>query len=158
MSPALRLFFEQEVGIEQFAEQEEILENFLELDDYDIWGAIKMWAKSDDEILSKLCRMLLNRELFRIKFSSEPTGKEEKRQIKAKIAETYGLKPKDTKYFFSTGQVQNNAYLSTDKKIMIVSKNGQVRDVVEAADLPNIKAMSKIVRKYYRCWPKDIEL
>lgn len=158
MSDALRLFFENEIGIEQFAEEDNILESFLELDDYDLWGAIKIWAKSDDEILSKLCKMLLNRELFRIQFSSEPIKKEEIEHIQQKVVEAYGITPKEVKYFFSTGQVQNNAYLSNDKKIMILSKNGEVRDVVAAADLPNIKAMSKIVRKYYRCWPKDINL
>ena len=158
MSEGLRYFFESEIGIEQFAEDQQTLSYFLELDDYDLWGAIKIWAKSDDEILAKLCNMLLNRELFRIQFSSEPISKEEKEHIQQKVVEGYGLKPKEAKYFFSTGQVQNNAYLSNDKKIMIVSKNGDVRDVVEAADLPNIKAMSKIVRKYYRCWPKDINL
>ncbi|NVJ48300.1 MAG: HD domain-containing protein [Cytophagia bacterium] len=158
MSDSLRLFFEREIGIELFAEDESILEAFLELDDYDLWGAIKIWAKSDDEILSKLCKMLLNRELFRIQFSSEPISKEEKEHIQQRVMETYGITPKEVKYFFSTGQVQNNAYLSNDKKIMILSKNGEVRDVVAAADLPNIKAMSKIVRKYYRCWPKDINL
>ncbi|NVK86452.1 MAG: hypothetical protein HWE21_19135 [Cytophagia bacterium] len=102
--------------------------------------------------------MLLNRELFRIQFSSEPISKEEKEHVQQRVIETYGITPKEVKYFFSTGQVQNNAYLSNDKKIMILSKNGEVRDVVAAADLPNIKAMSKIVRKYYRCWPKDINL
>lgn len=158
MSDSLRLFFEREIGIELFAEDEQILEAFLELDDYDLWGAIKIWAKSDDEILSKLCRMLLNRELFRIQFSSEPISKEEKESLQQKVVDAYGITPKEAKYFFSTGQVQNNAYLSNDKKIMILSKNGEVRDVVAAADLPNIKAMSKIVRKYYRCWPKDINL
>lgn len=158
MSDSLRLFFEREIGIELFAEDESILEAFLELDDYDLWGAIKIWAKSDDEILSKLCKMLLNRELFRIQFSSEPISKEEKEHVQQRVIETYGITPKEVKYFFSTGQVQNNAYLSNDKKIMILSKNGEVRDVVAAADLPNIKAMSKIVRKYYRCWPKDINL
>jgi hypothetical protein len=48
--------------------------------------------------------------------------------------------------------------MASDKEILILSKNGTVRGVTEAADLPNIKAMSKIVRKYYRCWPKDISL
>lgn len=156
MSEGLRYFFENEIGIEHFAEDPKTLSYFLELDDYDLWGAIKIWAKHEDEILSKLCQMLLNRELFRIQFSAEPITKEEKETIQEGIAKAYGIKSKDVKYFFSTGQVTNNAYLSNDKKIMIVSKNGEVRDVVEAADLPNIKAMSKIVRKYYRCWPKDI--
>jgi hypothetical protein len=29
-------------------------------------------------------------------------------------------------------------------------------DIAEASDLPNIKAMSKIVKKYYLCWPRQL--
>lgn len=31
-------------------------------------------------------------------------------------------------------------------------------DIAQAADLPNIKAMSKIVKKYYLCLPKNVSL
>ena len=31
-------------------------------------------------------------------------------------------------------------------------------DIADAADLPNIAAMSKIVKKYYLCWPKIVSL
>ena len=146
------------MGIELFAEEAGILENFVQLDDYDLWGAIKIWANHEDFILSNLCQMLLDRRLFRIKLTNEAPEKDEIKRIEARIMETYGLKAKDAKYFLSHGKVTNNAYMASDQEILILSKSGRVRDVVEAADLPNIKAMSKIVRKYYRCWPKDISL
>lgn len=158
MSDALRLFFKREIGIEHFAEEPEILEAFTRLDDYDIWGAIKIWASHDDFILSKLCKMLLGRKLFRIKVSNEPLAKALKKDIIEKIVQQYNISEKEAKYFFDAGQLSNNAYQVADQKIMILSKNGEVRDVVEAADLPNIKAMSKVVRKYFYCWPKDITL
>jgi hypothetical protein len=37
-----------------------------------------------------------------------------------------------------------------------MTKKGEIVDVAVATDLPNIKAMSKIVKKYYLCWPKGI--
>ena len=157
-SPTLRLFLTRDIGIELFAEEEGILHSFVQLDDYDLWGAIKMWAHHDDFILSKLCQMLLDRKLFRIKLTNEAPERDEIKKIEAGIMKTYGLKAKDAKYFLSHGKVTNNAYRVSDQEILILSKSGKVRDVVEAADLPNIKAMSKIVRKYYRCWPKDISL
>ena len=157
-SPPLKLFLTRDVGIELFAEEAGILENFVQLDDYDLWGAIKIWANHEDFILSNLCQMLLDRRLFRIKLTNEAPEKDEIKRIEARIMETYGLKAKDAKYFLSHGKVTNNAYMASDQEILILSKSGRVRDVVEAADLPNIKAMSKIVRKYYRCWPKDISL
>lgn len=155
---SLKMFLSAEFRKEDFENQSDILKAFLDLDDYDLWGAIKVWSKFDDTVLSRLCQMLLSRQLFKIKISQDPISKEEKDHIEARIMQTYGISAKEAKYFFSTGKLTNNAYLSDDKKIMILSKSGSVRDVVEAADLPNIKAMSKIVRKYYRCWPKDISL
>ncbi len=155
---SLKLFLATEFKKEDFSKESEALHAFLELDDYDLWGAIKVWSKHSDTVLSKLCQMLIGRQLFKIKISQEPISKEEKQVLESKIIDTYGITAKEAKYFYSTGKLTNNAYLSDDKKIMILSKSGKVRDVVEAADLPNIKAMSKIVRKYYRCWPKDISL
>ena len=156
ISDSLRIFFEREIGIEHFAEEPHILEAFLELDDYDLWGAIKLWSKHDDFVLSKLCKMLLDRKLFRIEVSTEPFSKEQKEQTEKAIAARFDLSIKEAKYFYSSGKLTNNAYHSSDKNILILSKDGNVRDVVDAADLPNIKAFSKIVRKYYRCWPKEI--
>ena len=157
-SPPLRVFLTREIDIALFAKEASILENFVQLDDYDIWGAIKMWTHHPDRILSSLCQMLLNRNLFRIKLTYKAPDKEEIKHIEKQIMKAYGLKPQEAKYFFSHGKVTNNAYKTSDREILILSKSGRVRDVVEAADLPNIKAMSKMVCKYYRCWPKDITL
>jgi hypothetical protein len=41
---------------------------------------------------------------------------------------------------------------------MIKRKSGEVLDIGEASDLPNISALSKIVRKYYLCHPKGLSL
>lgn len=157
-TPALKLFLQTEFKTSDFEERSDILEAFLDLDDYDLWGAIKIWSQHSDLVLSKLCQMLLKRHLFKIRISQEPVSVEEIEKISSLVQETYGVTADQAQYFYSTGQLTNNAYLSDDQKIMILSKSGEVRDVVEAADLPNIKAMSKIVRKYYRCWPKDISL
>ncbi|MFY0591213.1 HD domain-containing protein [Roseivirga sp.] len=155
---ALKLFLANDYEKEDFVERPEILETFLNLDDYDIWGAIKVWSEHYDSILSRLCNMLLKRDLFKIEITQEPASEEEIAHMEEEIIKAYGVSSKGAKHFYSTGKLTNNAYLSNDKKIMILSKSDEVRDVVEAADLPNIKAMSKIVRKYYRCWPKDISL
>ena len=155
---ALKLFLANDFGKGGFTEQPETLDTFLALDDYDIWGAIKVWSEHFDSILSKLCKMLLARDLFKIEITQEPASAEQIASMEEKIIKVYGVTSQGAKHFYSTGKLTNSAYLSNDKKIMILSKSGEVRDVVEAADLPNIKAMSKIVRKYYRCWPKDISL
>lgn len=158
MSEALSVFFQKKWQAEDFKENPQVLASFLAIDDFDIWGAIKLWENNPDTILSKLCLMLFRRELFKITVSTTPFTKEDKHKVRQSVMEQYGLSKKEADYFYSSGQLTNSAYLATDQKIMILSKEGDVQDVMEAADLPNIKAMSKMVRKYYQCWPKDINL
>lgn len=157
-SPALEVLLKQNIGLKDFSSNSFVLESFLKLDDYDIWGAIKIWADHDDPIISKLCEMLLNRKLFKIKLTTTPPDESEIAYIENAIINQYQLDPKDLPYFFSHGKVTNSAYKASQVEISILSKSGEVRDVVKAADLPNIKAMSKMVSKFYRCWPKDISL
>lgn len=158
MSDPLKGFFQNRWQVKDFEENPKVLTSFLAIDDYDIWGAIKLWENNADPILSRLCGMLLRRELFKITVSTSPFTPKDKEKVRQKVMEQYGLSKKEAKYFYSSGQLTNSAYLSTDQKIMILSKEGEVKDVMEAADLPNIKAMSKMVRKYYQCWPKDVNL
>jgi hypothetical protein len=37
-------------------------------------------------------------------------------------------------------------------------RSGEVLDIAQASELPNIKALSKIVKKNYLCWPKNVSL
>jgi hypothetical protein len=53
--------------------------------------------------------------------------------------------------------VSNEAY-TEGEKINILTRAGDLLDIAQASDLPNIKAISKIVKKNYLCWPKDVSL
>jgi hypothetical protein len=59
---------------------------------------------------------------------------------------------------FSYGTVSNEAYLVERNSIQVLMKSGELIDVSQASDLPNIRAMSKIVKKNYLCWPKNLSL
>ena len=61
-------------------------------------------------------------------------------------------------YFVVQGNISNEAYLSEKQAINILTKNKKVVDIAEASDLPTIKALSNIVKKYYICWSKDVYL
>ncbi len=78
--------------------------------------------------------------------------------LKQQISETYYIRPREVKYFLACGSMSNAAYIAGGQNINIMTKKGQVMDVAQASDLPNIKAMSKIVKKYYICWPKQMAL
>jgi uncharacterized protein len=157
-TPALQVFLEQPVTLESFQNSEHYLKAFAQLDDYDIWGSVKVWASHPDRILSLLSNMLLERKLFRVVLSNEKFEAGQVKQIKQKIRQEYGLRKEEVNYFFSEGHISNAAYLAKEQNINVLSKSGKVMDIAQASDLPNIKAMSKIVKKFYLCWPKNISL
>ncbi|MDJ1483458.1 HD domain-containing protein [Cytophagaceae bacterium YF14B1] len=155
-SPPLSLFLKESVRMESFLNDPVYLQTFQCLDDYDIWGSVKIWINHSDFILSSLSRMLLERKLFRITLSSEKPSREFSKTIKNQLSTFYRIPSKDMHYLYIEGSTSNAAYLSQGTGINILTKKGKILDIALASDLPNIKAMSKIVRKYYACWAKEI--
>ncbi|MBS1556741.1 MAG: HD domain-containing protein [Bacteroidetes bacterium] len=135
-----------------------LLEVFGQLDDNDIWGALKLWRDHRDEILSGLCNRLLMRELFQIRLTADPIRKSEIEKIRLQVHKSFGILRKDASYLFSFGTVSNEAYVTGGQAINILTKQGEVVDIAQASDLPTIKAISKIVEKNYLCWPKNLYL
>ena len=141
--------------LQDFQSNPDLLKIFLELDDLDLWGAIKLWKKSDDYVLRSISRMFLTRNLFKISLKNDPFTKKEIESSKRKAIQKLGIPEEDLDYFFSHGTVSNYGYLIKDR-INILTKKGKVIDVAQAADLPNIKVMSKIVEKHYICKAKSL--
>jgi hypothetical protein len=94
--------------------------------------------------------MFLTRKLFKINLVNEPFSKVELDQMKIETLKTLNIPKEDLDYFFSSGTVSNYGYLAKER-INILTKSGEVVDVATAADLPNIKVMSKIVEKHFVC-------
>jgi hypothetical protein len=155
---ALKLFLHNNFTLEDFKEDAAILKAFLSLDDNDIWGSIKIWQYHDDKVLSILSRMLIERDLFKITFFNKPVTKAIKDPYLRKVMNGYHINKKDASYFVTDGKLSNAAYEMSNSKINVLMKNGDIVDIASASDLPNIKAMSKIVKKYYLCFPKSVSL
>jgi uncharacterized protein len=156
-SDALQVFLKNQLTLTSFKENEDLLSCFGELDDNDIWGALKCWQNNSDNILSLLSRMLLERRLFKVRLTVEPIKRNEVAEIQASIMKTYNTLRSETSYLFSHGVVSNEAY-AEGHQINILMRNGELLDIAQASDLPNIKAISKIVKKNYLCWPKNVSL
>jgi hypothetical protein len=102
--------------------------------------------------------MLLQRNLFKIELTSETFKKEKIEEVKESIRSQYGLTVNDASYLFSAGSVSNAGYMIEGESINVITRNGKIMDITEASDLSNILALSKIVKKNYLCWPKDLSL
>ena len=143
--------------VEDFRNNRSIFEDYAQLDDNDIWGATKLWKKHDDYILANISNMLLERKLFKIHLTNKPLSKDAIHKMKERIRTKLRVPDQDLSYFFSCGTISNSAYLANDS-ISILTKKGKLIDLAQAADLPNIKAMSKIVKKHYACHAKELTL
>lgn len=141
-----------------FANDREALDAFGRLDDNDLWGAIKLWQNHADSILKELSKMILHRTIFQIQLTQSPIKKAEAEKVLQKIQRKFRVLQKEANYYFSHGSVSNEAYISGGQSINILMKDGRLLDIAQASDLPTIQAMSKIVKKNYLCWPKDLSL
>ncbi|GMQ26841.1 HD domain-containing protein [Algoriphagus sp. oki45] len=157
VSEEFDFFLKNPLHLKDFQSNPQILEQFLQLDDFDIWGAIKLWKSHPDYVLKNISRMFLTRNLFKINLVNDPFTPEEIQEQLEKTRQKLSIPPEDLDYFFSHGKVSNYGYLASDR-INILTKKGKVLDVATAADLPNIKVMSKIVEKYYVCKAKSLIL
>jgi HD superfamily phosphohydrolase len=155
-TPALQYFLTsvsstKQSDISQKELHDEFLQHFIQLDDYDIWGAIKMWTSHSDKVLRLLSNMLLKRQLFKAKIENDKFAHAEITALEKQVKSNLNLDNEEVKYFVLYGALTNSAYISGNQKINMLKKSGEVIDIAQAADLPNIKAMSKIVKKYYLC-------
>ena len=157
-TPSLKVFLKEQVVLDQITPESFYLNEFTLIDDSDIWGCLKVWMHNEDQVLSNLSKMLLNRDLFKVTLSNEKITKEDKNNIKEQVSLKYGLNKKEISYFMTSGEVSNSAYVAKGQSIKIKTKHNELVDIAEASDLPNIKAISKIVKKYYICYPKRLDL
>ncbi|MDX1629427.1 MAG: phosphohydrolase, partial [Fulvivirga sp.] len=152
------LFLTNNITLEDFQQNNSTLKTFGLLDDYDIWASIKIWSKSSDKILRMLSNSILNRELFGIELTNQPLSKKSLAKLRLAVADKFDLVKAEARFLLAHGEVTNKAYIMEGEKINILTKQGDVMDVAKAADLPNITAMSKIVKKHYLCFPKTVTL
>lgn len=157
-SAALTTFFSRTYTLDEFKSQRELLKQFGQLDDRDIWGGLKAWQDHRDPILSELSTALLHRQLFQIKLSQAPISKSMVEKVKRAVGKSRQLLQREARYLFSHGTVTNEAYVAERQGIAIKMKDGRLLDIAQASDLPSIKAISKIVKKNYLCWPKNVSL
>jgi len=153
-SESLMYFMQHKITMETF--DSETLDLFSQLDDFDIISALKAWQKKDDFILSSLSKMIINRDLLKIKLSEEKVSTEDLHHLKEKFASENNITLAEANYFIFKGKIKNQAYSKVAEPIRILKKDKTIEDVVEASDQLNLKSLSKFVTKYYLCFPKQL--
>ena len=118
-SKPFTFFLENKVSLEDF--NTSVLEKFSYLDDYDVLSAIKAWQFTDDYVLSNLCRMIINRDLLKIKMLDEKPNKELVNTYKQKFMNLTGISDKEATYIAQLEEVEDK----TLEEIRIALKEKQ---------------------------------
>ncbi|RAR46947.1 hypothetical protein B0I10_11363 [Flavobacterium lacus] len=154
-SQPLLFFLTNKIEKEDFTAT--ILEKFSQLDDFDIMSALKSWQYHNDFVLSSLSKMIINRDLLKVKLSNEKFEREVLTAYKEQLLIEYPVSISETDYFVFKGKIKTLGYNKEAQPIQIVKKDRTIEDVVISSDQLNSRAFSKPVTKYYICFPKVLE-
>ena len=150
-TPALAYFLENDIDASWFARHPETLQMYAELDDSDIWSALKVWKHSDDKILATLATDMIDRHLFKVEVTEECPSDEYLHEKMRQIAVSMGIPEEDASYMLSLTEIGKDMYNPEDDSIGILYKDGTVKDISEASEILNVQLLSKKIRKYYLC-------
>ena len=153
-SPALHFFLYNDINHTEFHNNPDCLENFIQLDDNDIWTALKVWSNHPDKVLSTLSLGMINRNIFKVENSAEPIGEDRIKELTLQISQQLGITLSEANYFVSTPSIEKNMYDPADDSIDIIYKDGTIKNIAEASDMLNISLLSKKVKKYYLCYQR----
>ncbi|CAI8396039.1 MAG: Uncharacterised protein [Polaribacter sejongensis] len=150
-SSPLKYFLYHQISEVNF--NEETLNMFSQLDDYDILSAIKEWTNHEDKVLSLLSKMIINRKLLRIEIQQSEFEEVILQKKIEEVSKKLQLSEKETKFFVFSNKITNQAY-QQEKPIYILKKEGNLKDIAKASDQLNLQALTNPVVKYFICYPK----
>lgn len=153
-SPALLYFLANDIDAHSFSEDPNALHSYAQLDDNDIWSALKVWANSDDVILSILSTDIINRRLFKVEIHENSIPEERINDLKKNLAEKYGIDDEDASYLLSVDTIRKDMYNVKDDHISILYKDGTLKDIDKASEILNVSLLSKKIIKYYLCYQR----
>ena len=153
-SPALSAFLQNDYDKVSFATTEGVLDKFCDLDDSDIYNAMKAWRLHPDKVLSDLSSRLLDRKLFRIELRTEEFSQSDIDERVKTLMELWSLSEEEANYYVSSGSVDNQPY--KENGIMLKSKDGGLIDFAKANDNLTLESLSRNVTKSFLCYPKDM--
>jgi len=133
----------------------EHLDKFIRLDDHDIMATIKQWCRHPDKILSRLCTLLVERKLLKVKLQAAPIDPAFLEERRKEAQEKLGLSAAETDYFVFTGEASNTTYNPGDERIQILFKDGSTKDISNVDNALIQQSLSDTVKKQYICFLKS---
>ncbi len=150
-STSLKYFLYNQISEINF--NNETLEMFSKLDDYDVLSAIKEWTNHEDKVLSSLSKMIIDRKLLRIEIQHKKFDQEVVNKKINIVCKQLQFSKREAAFFVFHDSIKNQAY-HQEKPIYILNKKGELKDIAVASDQLNLQALTNPVIKHFICYPK----
>ena len=128
------------------------LQEFCDLDDYDVLTAIKGWCTHEDVILSFLSKGITNRDLLKVKYYGTPIDEALFNEKTADAVSRLNISEDDAHWLVFTGEAASSTYNFEDEHIHILFKDGTVKDISEVDNALINQNLKGKVKKYYICY------
>ncbi len=164
ISPAFQFFLERKIDGAEL-DDADVVSNFCALDDSDILYSLKQWRRSEDAILADLCRRILDRDFFRVSFTSDVADDDEQDKWRSRV-ENFLLQngfsssetaANDTSYYLAFAESGHAAYERVDNSIGVVQRDGSVVELSEATRVSAIAGITSPEHRPYVCYPKELD-
>ncbi|MBA5630093.1 HD domain-containing protein [Moheibacter lacus] len=126
------------------------LDQFIKLDDSDVWASLKEWQYHEDVILSFLSRCLINRKLLVSKIFTEAVSDEELKKLEIEAAGYLGIENGD--YFVHQSPIRVIPYDKTKSPIFIMNKDQSLQEISVSPLQILSEHLLNPIEKYHLCY------
>ena len=134
---------------------DEDIQRFTELDDNDIIQAMKFWTKTEDKILSYLCKSVIERNLLKTKISSKPFDPE---FVKEKIQQTNAVFNIENGSELVDEISRSLLPYNTEKQpIYLLLKNGKKSTLENSENQILSSFINQLNTKYILSFPREVQ-
>ncbi|MBV2165988.1 MAG: HD domain-containing protein [Kaistella sp.] len=134
---------------------DEDIQRFTELDDNDVIQAMKFWTKTEDQILSYLCKSVIERNLLKTKISSKPFDPE---FVKEKIQQTNAVFNIENGSELVDEISRSLLPYNTEKQpIYLLLKNGKKITLENSENQILSSFINQLNTKYILSFPREVQ-
>lgn len=156
LSETFDVFLHQNFEIRDFQNENfALLDNFANLDDYELFSLIKKISKHQDKILAYLASSILDRKLLKVEMHKIPPSQQIIDKYQKVAKDKLGLDSlEDASYLIFFGTESNIAYTKQKEEIKVLLKTGEVKPF---SSLSEYYISTENVTKYYFCYPSWVK-
>jgi HD superfamily phosphohydrolase len=140
---------------------DQMMKQYLSLDDNDIFITIKGWRRHSDKILADLSDRFMNRRLFRTSFSSRKEREHNRKEVHQKTMKYlkkngFPYDDESVQFYYEANESYSEAYKYENESIWILEDGKNAIEFSKAADTKHIIALTKPVVKPYLVHLKEL--